>query len=211
MDVALSLSYTPRTGITNALLLRLSWEQTLFVKHQIEQLQSVAAHPALLPTLIYSNQRSLIRRLIDEEVDTLFHVEVEAERDVVEFFNSRGPVPKSNVDDMTAQRALTIIQFTTAWERYTKMLLCGLDSVKSFIKEIDNLVGEDDMRFRGEIITERLSFLSQKATMMQYMAEFVKERASAQVSAVSVPVMDRLPLRSQLTLRLGLRLHFTPG
>jgi len=71
IDLALSLSHCPKTGATYALLLGRSERQAAFIKQQIQELATIAHHPAFLPTLVCTYHRTLLQRLSDHAMNEL--------------------------------------------------------------------------------------------------------------------------------------------
>lgn len=60
LDVALSMSYCPKTDITTALMVGLTVRQTEFFRAQVCKLARIAHHPALVPTLMAESVRRVI-------------------------------------------------------------------------------------------------------------------------------------------------------
>jgi phosphoribosylanthranilate isomerase len=112
-------------------------------------------------------------------------VETESGQTFVSIFTEHGRLSKGNSnDDDISNRALGIIQLVTTWECYTKSLVLKIDSIKRFIQDLGEKTTNDAVQIHGEMMCERLDFLHQKGDMMLYKAQWVKDRASAQVSAV---------------------------
>jgi len=186
MDMALSMSYCPSTGITNALLLGRSAQQLLFIRHQIKQLLSLIVHPALLPTLIYSDLKSLLQTLVDRQFNEMYRVERKSGRTYVGYNDDDDENWTSGAnsgDDEISLQALGIIQLVTAWEAYINCLKVEVELVKKFVRRIDTK-NSTCLTVHGEIIVERLDFIAHEVNTMQFTAKYVTERAKAQVSAV---------------------------
>lgn len=185
MDVALSLSYCASTRVTNALLLGNSTKQAAFIHNQVIQLAAIAGHPALLPTLVSVHCNSLLKKLIDDQIDALYLLENKTGQTFVALISDRGPLPKGNEpDEDISNKALGVVQLVTTWECYTKSLLLQIDSIKQFIRDVAEKTMDDSTEDNGYILSERLEFISREGNVMLYKAQWIKDRASAQIAAV---------------------------
>ena len=75
MDIALSISHDPATGMTSALLLGCSDIQQAFIHEQIKTFAGLASHPLLLPLLFSAHQEQLLNREKDRLWRSLLEVE----------------------------------------------------------------------------------------------------------------------------------------
>jgi len=188
INIALALSYCPRSRITNAILFGLSPSQAAFVLHQVKELAEVAHHPAFLPTLVCGYHRSLLRRLYDQANADLFDVEVKGGQ-------SGAPPPPgdwyptqklSNHKDVNV-KALGVIQVSTAWEGYTKAMLADAANIQQFIAQVDSLFsarGVGGLLMESRILFERLQFLARKGEIMLWRLQYITKRAQAHQAAV---------------------------
>jgi hypothetical protein len=109
-DLSLSLSYCPSTDVTCALLLGHSEKQMAFVKDQIICFASLANHPALIPTLICTYRRYLLRELVDEQFHNLYAVEAESGQTLLSYGTEHGPIARGKFSaPNTSKKALLII------------------------------------------------------------------------------------------------------
>jgi hypothetical protein len=188
IDLALSLSYCPSTGLTYALLLGHSDLQAAFIQQQIKELAQLASHPALLPTLVCTYLRTLLQRLADQAFNNLLNVEAESGQSVFSVYSEFGPRPLENRSDAdNSKYALGVIQLVTAWENYTKGLLFDIESVQNFIGYINSIAPSAQrapVEMQGLVLNERLRFLAQKGNSVLWRVQFIKERAQAQLTAV---------------------------
>jgi hypothetical protein len=204
-DMALSLSYFPSTGVTCALLLGHSERQMAFIREQIICFGPIANHPALIPTLICTYRRFLLRKLVDEQYSDLYMVEDESQQSLLWYKNARGSIPRARFDpEETSKKALLIIQLITSWERYTKSLIFEIKSIQQFIDKLENSKDYGIVRTPSKMLRERLDFLSHKATIMLNTTQSIKERALALLSAVGIATGSSV---FSLTLFEGLQLH----
>ena len=144
IDIALSLSYCPATGVTYALLFGSSDLQAAFIQQQVIQLAPLASHPALLPTLICSYLGGLLRRSTDKGINDLLEVETESGQTGVGVYDMLGmyrirPLGQCCDHAETSKRALGIIQMATAWECHAKQILSHIESVRQCVTYINSI------------------------------------------------------------------------
>ena len=186
INIALSLSHCPETGITYAMLLGRSPMQAAYITQRIIDLAPVAHHPAFLPTLICTFHRNLLRRLCDKANDDLFGVEMDSGQTWAPVVGWRPQGMRPNDMEIT-KRVLGVIQLTTAWEPYSKALLSDIESIQEFIEHVNGITPAPRSMLvaaEGRILHERLSFLARKSSLMLWRFGYVKQRAQAQQAAV---------------------------
>jgi len=206
IDLALSLSHCPKTGATYALLLGRSERQAAFIKQQIQELATIAHHPAFLPTLVCTYHRTLLQRLSDHAMNELLSVETDSGQTWAPVYDEFGLHPPGNCDDANiTKRALGVIQMATAWESYAKAMLSDVESIQEFVAHVNTLTPvrrRDVVRAEGEILDERLRFLGHKGKSVLWRLQYVKQRAQAQQNAVSILKFSFVSLRTKLSVQI---------
>jgi hypothetical protein len=206
IDLALSLSHCPKTGATYALLLGRSERQAAFIKQQIQELATIAHHPAFLPTLVCTYHRTLLQRLSDQAMNELFSVETDSGQTWAPVYDEFGLHPQGNCDDANiTKRALGVIQMATAWESYAKAMLSDVESIQEFVAHVNTLTPmrrRDVVRAEGKILDERLRFLGHKGKSVLWRLQYVTQRAQAQQNAVSIHKFSFVSLRTKRSVQI---------
>ena len=125
MNISLSLSYDPSTGMTYGLLLGCSDIQQAFINEQIKTLATLAIHPLLLPVLFSAHQQQLLNRERKELWVSLLKVETESGQTGTPVINSHTFQMMSQDYGRVTERVLGVIQIASAWESYSKALIMG--------------------------------------------------------------------------------------
>ncbi|KAH9886099.1 hypothetical protein F4778DRAFT_759022 [Xylariomycetidae sp. FL2044] len=100
-QISLSLSYTPSTGTTNAVLIGSTPSEALaWLEDDIHHLSHLAPHPFLLPVLVCQRLAEAIRATVDDAFDHLHRVEMRSGQTSILTADERGrPVPRGRCDD----------------------------------------------------------------------------------------------------------------
>ena len=93
INMALSISHNPCTGITCALLLGYSDAQVAFILYRLRALASLASHPLLLPALISANIRTLLGTYADRIVAKLLKIEMKSGQTGIISYDKYGLLP----------------------------------------------------------------------------------------------------------------------
>lgn len=190
VDIALSISHDLVTGSTSALVLGLSDRQAAYVRYQLEILAPLATHPLLLPTLICAYFRTALERYTKDLWDRLLKLEQDSGQTGVPLYNQHGFLPSGLVDDYTilTKEVLGIIQLSSSWQNWVQGLLYTIEAIQECNTHINSLTLSSrivPVKEVGDMLLERLRFLSHKSNMMQYRLQYITQRAQAQMTAVS--------------------------
>ena len=189
MDIALSISHDPNTGVTCALLLGCSDSQVAFILHQLRILASLASHPLLLPTLISTYIRTFLGNYSDDIATRLLRLEMESGQTGVLSYDEHGLWPLGQRNDYAAltSEVLGVIQLAVTWENYAKGLLFNIKSIQECISYINLATPsprKETVEAKSAILDERLRFLSHKGNITLWRLQFVAQRTQAQMTAV---------------------------
>jgi hypothetical protein len=180
------MSYCTLTGEITALLLGLSPKQTAYIHQTVVELKEYALHPALLPTILHSCTEALLEKLIYQEHTRMYSFEAEAKGTDVMIINGAGLVKGKGLSNRELTGAARgILQRVTAWECHSKSLILQIEAVNTFVGSLGASTQNNQVRVCGEIIAERLGFISQKSNEMLLVAQLVKDRAGMQLAAAS--------------------------
>src|SRR5437762_717008 len=102
IDVALSISHNPSTGITCALLLRFSDAQVAYILHQLGILASLASHPLLLPTLTSGYIQTFLGDYAEDIIGRLLKLEMESGQTGILSYDKYGLWPLGQRNDYAA-------------------------------------------------------------------------------------------------------------
>jgi hypothetical protein len=137
MNIAVSISHEPVSGLTCALLLGCSPLQAEFIHRQVREYAVLASHPLLLPTLFTGYQRRLLNFETSELWRKLLEVESKSGQTGAPAINSHLYVSQGVDYNTITIGVLEIIQLTSAWESYTQALLLGIESIQESIGYIN--------------------------------------------------------------------------
>ena len=190
MNMVLSISHDPSTGLTSALLLGCSEAQQAFIHSQLKAYSdsSLASHPLLLPVLFTAYQRSLLGRHTEKLWSTLIEVETMSGQTGAPAIHIVAPTEEPKDYNSIVKDILGVIQLASSWESYMKILLEGIESIQESIDYVSKLTPvsrEGATKATAAILTERLRFLSHKSKVMLWDFEYFNKRAQAQMTAVS--------------------------
>lgn len=145
IDIALSMSYDPGTGLTYGLLLGCSDAQQSFIRQEIDSLKRMARHPLLLPVLLLGQQQILLRELTEWVWLDLLDVEKASGRtgvvqDLPDGADRKDTTrPRIGYGAMT-NKALGVVQLASAWESQTKALISDIETIQKETKHIDSMI-----------------------------------------------------------------------
>ena len=188
MNIALSISYDPNSGLSSALLLGCSDTQQSFVREQLKTNYALADHPLILPILFTTYQRRLLNKERKRLWVSLLEVETQSGRTGAPAIGSRVPQDQLRDYESITNGVLGIIQLTAAWESYTKALLLGIESIQESIT-YNSAKAPVSRKAKVEaaavVLSEWLTFVSHKSNVMLWDIQFIHKRAQAQMTAVS--------------------------
>ena len=189
MDIALSVSHEPTSGLTCALLLGCSNLQAKFLRKEVKTYAMLAGHPLLLPTLLTGYQQQLLTRETAKSWDGLLKVETLSGQTGVPVADSHLYENDDTSFDNITKGVLSVIQLTGTWESGTQALLLCIESVQESINYVSTVTPHQKEEFVtkiASILTERLIFLTHKSKVMLWDLLFINKRGQAQMTAVSI-------------------------
>ena len=188
MNISLSLSYEPTSGMTYGLLLGCSDFQQAFILEQIRTLAAHAIHPMLLPVLFSAHQQQLLNRERKRLWVSLLKVETESGQTGAPVINTHIFQNKLRDYDHITKCVLGVIQIASAWESYSKALILGIDTVQESLIHLECVVlGLKKAKVEAASATfkEWLTSVRHMSNVMLWDFEFIEKRAQAQMTAVS--------------------------
>ncbi|KAG2415024.1 hypothetical protein HFD88_006214 [Aspergillus terreus] len=206
MDIALSISFDPRTNLTCALLLGCTAAQKVFIREQLEAFAGLACHPLLLPVLLAGHQYTVLNTQARNLWNQLLDVETRSSQTNaprIRFgpgdtsgaagnFQSddksmKETPKKQNYNDITID-ILQVIQFSTTWESYTNALLLGIECMKKALGELESdnnqIASERTVKEITCHLRNWLDFVEHKSKVMLWDIQFIEKRAQAQMDAI---------------------------
>ncbi|GFG00727.1 hypothetical protein IFM53868_10837 [Aspergillus udagawae] len=221
MDIALSISFDPRTNVTCALLLGCTAAQKDFIRDQLEAFAGLACHPLLLPVLLTGHQytvlntqaRNLWNQLLDVETRSGQTSAPRIRFDTGDTSAAAGTFqswdqstkeapknPLHNYNDITID-ILQVIQFSTTWESYTNALLLGIECMKKNLEELETdnnqLAHERTLKEITFHLRHWLDFVEHKSKIMLWDIQFIEKRAQAQMNAIYNYMTQRMATDSK--------------
>jgi hypothetical protein len=187
LNISLSLSHDPSTGMTSGLLLGCSDIQQAFIYEQIRTLATLASHPLLLPVLFSAHQHQLLNRERKKLWVSLLKVETESGQTGAPVIGSHMFQKKSKDYGRITKNVLGVIQIASAWESYSKALILGIDTIQENLVYLSDMTTDSRktaVKATATILTEWLISVRHKSNVMLWDFEFIDKRAQAQMTAV---------------------------
>ena len=197
MNMVLSISHDPNSGLTCGVVLTWSDEQTAFISEELKEYYEMAAYPLLLPILFTAYQR----RLLDQERkriwERLLEVETMSGQTGVPVMHAEllYALPASRNFDRMTKGALEVVQLAAAWVNYTEVLLSAIVTIQESIRHISTTTPHarlDYVETAESVMVEYLEFVSQRCRVMLLDLQYIYKRGQAQMTAVSIALASIL-------------------
>ena len=214
INIALSMSHDPCTGLTCGLLHGYSSAQQAFVCEQMRNFSAIASHPLLLPVLFSTYLRQLLRNESDRLWDRLLQVETQSGQTGAPVLGVTLRRHESDSYDNIILGAMEILQLASAWEGYTEVLLLIIDSIQECIGHVKAITPPErstTVQITADILTERLTFISHKSKVLLLELQYINKRGQAQMTAVRPAYLSELFLPDQSITFPGLQFHRQKG
>ena len=189
MNMAMSISHDPNSGLTCGVVLTHSGEQTAFLTKELKSYYEVAVYPLLLPILFTEYQRELLYQEAQRIWKRLLEVETASGQTgaPVMFAGNYPPPGVSDFDEMI-KGALQVVQLTASWIGYTEVLLSGTESIQESIRHINATTPHgrlDYVEAAESVMVEYLEYTSHISKAMLSRLQYLYKRGQAQMTAVS--------------------------
>ena len=210
INIALSMSYDPNTGLTCGLLHGYSNAQQAFVCEQVKIFSAIASHPLLLPVLFSAYLRQFLRIERDRLWDRLLRVETQSGQTGAPVLGVTLRRHESDSYNNIILGAMEIIQLASAWESYTEALLLSIDSIQECIGHVKAIIPPErskTIQITTDILTDRLAFIGHKSKVLLWDLQYINKRGQAQMTAVRSDYLSGLFLLNQPVTFLGLQSH----
>ena len=189
IDVVLSISHDPSTGVTSGILLTRSDQQTAFITKELERYKTVAGYPLLLPLLLSDYQRHLLNQESKRLWSKLLEVETQSgQTGAPAIFMVAGLRNRDDFDGMI-KGALQVVQLSAAWVNYTEVLLLVIEDIQKSIGSIHDSTPQsrsDDIEATESVMVEYTRFVHHRCKIMQSELQYIYKRGQAQMTAVSI-------------------------
>ena len=190
MNMVMSISYDPNSGLTCGVVLTWSDEQTAFISEEIKGYYAMAGYPLLLPILFVAYQRRLLHQEGKRLWGRLLEVETASGQTGVPMVGAEFHAlsAKSNFDGMT-KGALEVVQLAAAWVNYTEVLTSAIEAIQDSIRHVNTTIPHarlDYVETAESVMVEYLGFTSHRCKAMLSELQYIYKRGQAQMTAVSV-------------------------
>ena len=191
MNMVLSISHDPISGLTCGVVLTRSDEQTSFVTEELKGYYAMAGYPLLLPILFTAYQRQLLHQEKKRIWDRLLEVETMSGQTGVPVKGAKLRLAlgaSRNFDEMI-QGVLEVVQLATAWVNYTEVLLSVIEAIQESMRHINTTTPHarlDYVESAESIMVEYLEFISQRCKVLLSELQYYYRRGQAQMTAVSI-------------------------
>lgn len=191
MNMVLSISHDPESGLTCGVVLTWSDEQTAFISEELKGYHAMAGYPLLLPILFTAYQRRLLHQEGKRIWVRLLEVETMSGQTGVPVMHASSlqALPASrNFDGMT-KGVLEVVQLSAAWVNYTEVLLSVIEAIQESIRHIHTTTPHarlDYVETAESVMVEYLEFTSQRCKAMLSELQYYYKRGQAQMTAVSI-------------------------
>ncbi|KAI0888726.1 uncharacterized protein GGS22DRAFT_196602 [Annulohypoxylon maeteangense] len=192
IKLAISMSYSPCTGVTNAILLGSgSSNDFSWLQRDLEHLVSLADNPFLVITLICQRLMEAIYASIDDNFDRLHQVEIGSGQTGIMMFGENGmPMPRGNCEDPNlSTTVLGVAQQALAIEAYIQGHQLTVRSAKSELLEFPwqrfSPINHDRILEQNELIIKQLDFTNRTLDFALLRVGHLKQRANVQATAIT--------------------------
>lgn len=190
MNMVMSISYDPNSGLSCGVLLTWSDEQTAFISEELKGYYAIAGYPLLLPILFTAYQRRLLHQEGKRIWRRLLQVETASGQTGVPIMGAKfHALPaKSDFDGMT-KGALEVVQLAAAWVNYTEILVSAIEAIQESIRHINTTTPHarlDYVETAESVMVEYLGFISHRCKAMLSELQYIYKRGQAQMTAVSI-------------------------
>jgi hypothetical protein len=192
MDLGLGLSFDRERNLTYGMLLGCIDPQAAFIINQLKELALLARHPLLLPTMILGYERSFLGEKLLWTRGQMLRIEATSGQTTWPVVGYAGQPRQFELEPhkvdtkKLSKNALGVIQSATVYQRLMEDLLVLADSLVESNEVLRQFIQRDGCAFATiHAIDERLRFLRNKTELMLPALRSYKERAHAQISAVS--------------------------
>ena len=190
MNMVMSLSYDPNSGLTCGVVLTWSDEQTAFISEELKGYYAVAGCPLLLPILFTAYQRRLLHQEGKRIWRRLLDVETASGQTGVPIVSAKfHPLPASHDFDGMTKGALEVVQLAAAWVNYTEVLLSAIEAILESVRHINTTTPHarlDYVETAEAVLVEYLGFTSHRCKVMLAELQYIYKRGQAQMTAVSI-------------------------
>ncbi len=191
MNMVLSISHDPKSGLTCGVVLTWSDEQTAFISEELKGYYAIAGYPLLLPILFTAYQRRLLHQEGKRIWGRLLQVETMSGQTGVPVMHAElqhAPPASRDFDRMT-KGVLEVVQLAAAWVNYTEVLLSTIEAIQESIRHINTTtphVRLDNVEPAESVMVEYLEFTSHRCKVMLLELQYIYKRGQAQMTAVSI-------------------------
>ena len=189
MNMVLSISHDPNTGLTCGVVLTWSDEQTTFVTEELKSYCGLAGYPLLLPILFTDYQRGLLREEGERIWERLLEVETASgQTGVSVMFADNNTLSASSDFDGMIKGALEVVQLAGAWVAYTEILISATETIQESIRQINATTPHGRLDYVEEaelVMVEYLGHISHRCHAMLLQLQYIYNRGQAQMTAVS--------------------------
>ena len=189
MNMVLSISHDPNTGLTCGVVLTWSDEQTTFVTEELKGYYGLAGYPLLLPILFTDYQRGLLRQEGERIWERLLEVETASgQTGAPAMFADHHTLSASGEFDRMIKGALEVVQLTSAWVAHTEILLSATETIQESILHINATTPHGRLDYVEEaesFMVEYLGYISHRGNAMLSQLQYIYKRGQAQMTAVS--------------------------
>ena len=189
MNMVLSISHDPNSGLTCGVVLTHSGEQTAFLTKELKGYYGIAGYPLLLPILFTDYQRELLHQKAQRIWKRLLEVETASgQTGAPVMLCGRYPPPESSDFDEMIKGALQVVQLAASWVEYTEILLSTTESIQESIRHINATTPHgrlDCVEAVESVVVEYLGNISHRCKTMLSQLQYFYKRGQAQMTAVS--------------------------
>ena len=191
MNMVLSMSHDPNSGLTCGVVLTWSDEQTAFISEELKGYCATAGYPLLLPILFTAYQRQLLHQEGKRIWRRLLEVETMSGQTGVPVMHAEHlyAQPASRDYDEMIKGVLEVVQLAAAWVNYTEVLLSTIEAIQESIRHIHSTTPHarlDYVETSESIVVEYLELVSQRCKIMLSELQYYYKRGQAQMTAVSI-------------------------
>ena len=189
MNMVLSISHDPNTGLTCGVVLTWCDEQTTFVTEELKGYYVLAGYPLLLPILFTNYQRELLHQESERIWDGLLKVEAASgQTGTYIMLTNNNSLSASGDFDGMIKGALQVVQLAASWAAYTEILLSATETIQESIRHIKATTPHGRLDYVEEaesVMVEYLGYISHRCNAMLSRLQYIYKRGQAQMTAVS--------------------------
>lgn len=189
MNMVLSISHDPNSGLTCGVVLTWSDEQTAFISEELKGYYAMAGYPLLLPILFTAYQRRLLHEEGKRIWERLLEVETMSGQTGVPVMHAKllHALPTSRNFDRMTKGVLEVVQLAAAWVNYTEVLLSAIEAIQESMRHINTTTPHarlDYVEKAESVMVEYLEFISQRCKVMLSELQYYYKRGQAQMTAL---------------------------